>query len=82
MYERFKERQMGLGVCNEEPGQAAISRRGSQRLLEVSAVINCEIEHAIDLTPTRQNETGGARGLAKVLSAQTFWSGRRCSREG
>jgi len=59
-----------------------LQRTGSQRVLEVSTVINCEIGHAIDLMPTRQNETGGARGLAKVLSAQTLWSGRRCSREG
>ena len=33
-------------------------------------MIDCEIGHAIDLMPTRQNETGGARGLAEVLSAQ------------
>ena len=25
VYERFKERQVGLGVCKEEPGRAAIS---------------------------------------------------------
>ena len=28
MYERFKERQMGLGVCKEEPGLAAIAANG------------------------------------------------------
>ena len=28
MYERFKERQVGLGVCKEEPGQAAIATNG------------------------------------------------------
>ena len=28
MYERFEERQMGLGVCKEEPGRAAIATNG------------------------------------------------------
>ena len=28
---------------------------------------NCEIGHAVDLMPKRQNETRGANGLAKVL---------------
>ena len=28
MYERFKERQVGLGVCKEEPGRAAIATNG------------------------------------------------------
>ena len=28
MYERFKERQMGLDMCKEEPGQAAIAANG------------------------------------------------------
>ena len=83
MCERFKEGQMGLVVCIEEPGRAAMAtNREPARLLELSAVINCEIGHAIDLVPTRQNETGGVRGLAKVLSAQTYWYGRRCSSEG
>ena len=59
-----------------------LQRTGGQRLLKVSAVINCEIGHAIDLMPTRLNETGWPRGLAKALSAQTLWSDRRCSREG
>ena len=45
---------------------------GSHPQPELSAVNNCEIAHAIDLMPTRQNETGGVRGLAKVLSAQTL----------
>ena len=28
MYERFKEMQVGLGVCKEEPGRAAIATNG------------------------------------------------------
>ena len=28
MYERLKERQVGLGVCKEEPGRAAIATNG------------------------------------------------------
>ena len=28
MHERFKERQVGLGVCKEEPGRAAIATNG------------------------------------------------------
>ena len=28
MYERFRERQVGLGVCKEEPGWAAIATNG------------------------------------------------------
>ena len=28
MYEKFKERQVGLGVCKEEPGRAAIATNG------------------------------------------------------
>ena len=69
-------------VCAKRSQDGQLYQRtGSQRLLEVSAVTNCEIEHAINPMSTRQNETGGARGLVKVLSAQTLWSGRRCSRE-
>ena len=82
MYEKFKERQAGLGVCKEEPGRAAIATSGEPAAAGSLSSDNCEIGHAIDLVPTRQNETGGVRGLAKVLSAQTYWYGRRCSREG
>ena len=28
LYERFKKRQVGLGVCKEEPGRAAIATNG------------------------------------------------------
>ena len=28
MYERFKEKHVGLGVCKEEPGRAAIASSG------------------------------------------------------
>ena len=28
LYKRFNERQVGLGVCKEEPGRAAIATNG------------------------------------------------------
>ena len=34
MYERFKERQVGLGVCIEEPGRAAIATNGEPAAAE------------------------------------------------
>ena len=56
--------------CVQRGARTGSYSNESQRLREVSAVINCEIEHANDVMPRRNNETRGARGLAKVFSAQ------------
>ena len=34
MYERFRERQVGLGVCTLEPGRAAIATNGEPVVAE------------------------------------------------
>ena len=72
---------MGLVVCKEEPGRAAIA---TDR--EPAAAGSLSSDYSRDRACHRPNaydaETGGTRGLAKVLSAETLWYGRRCSREG
>ena len=34
MYERLKERQVGLGVCKDEPGRASIATNGQPAAAE------------------------------------------------
>ena len=79
--EKLKERQMGRVVCKEEPGRAAIATNG-----EPAGAESLSSDFFRDIARHRRNayeaDTGGTRDLGKVLSAQTSWPGRRCSREG
>ena len=80
MYEILKERQVGLSVRKEEPGRAAKATSG-----EPAGAGSLSSEYLRDRARHRPNayetEPEETRGLAKVLSAQRLWSGRRCSRE-
>ena len=82
MYERLKERQVGLGVCKDEPGRASIATNGQPAAAECLNSDQVRDRARLDLVSTRQNSTEGATGLANVLSAQTLWSTGRCSGEG
>ena len=79
--EKFKERQVGLGVCKEEPGRAAIATNG-----EPAGAGSLSSDLLRDRARHRRNayeaDTGETRDLARVLSSQTLWPGRGCSREG
>ena len=79
--ERFNGRQEGLGVCKEEPGRAAIATNG-EPLGAGSLSSDLLRDRARHRRNAYEADTGETRDLARVLSAQTLWPGRGCSREG
>ena len=72
--ERFEERQVGLVVCKEEPGRAAIAT-DEEPAGAGSLSSDLLLDRARHRPLAYEAETGGARGLTKLLSAQTLWSG-------
>ena len=67
MYKRFKERLVRLGVCKVEPGRAAIATNGEP--VGAGSLSSDYLRDRARHRPIAYNaETGGTRGLGKILS--------------